>query len=165
MADFRSTAPSLVLSCTSKQQPSRLSESGIPPDHSWEQILPAHLSDFWWKGDLSTSRATGNSFISIASAAKSFRPTGGPNRGAPQCSKQRFPEATRHAGQGSERSVCGAKSFILIGTGCDETCRKTVPFSLPNYSREARRRLRENFTSPAARSPIFNRKPFSPIKH
>ena len=63
--------------------------------------------------------------IVIASAAQSFRSTCGCERGAPACSKQRFPEATRHVGQGSARNISGTKSLILIGTGCNETCRKT----------------------------------------
>src|SRR5260370_20099320 len=56
------TAPSSVLSRTSKHQLSRLSESRILPGHGWQQGLPPHISDCWSAGDLSASRITGHSF-------------------------------------------------------------------------------------------------------
>src|SRR5713226_3719459 len=67
-------------------------------------------------------------FVSIASAADSFRSTWGLERGAPECSTQRFPAGTPHVGQGTEDNCLGVRSLIFIWIRCDKTSRKTVPF-------------------------------------
>ena len=122
----------------------------------------------------------GTLFISIASAAENFRSTCGPKRGAPECSKQRFPEVALHVGQGTDRNISGAMSLIFIDTECNETFRKTVPFCsmptghpklsiLPGDCRLATRgnlgEPRENFTAREASSRTFNAKTLFPINH
>jgi hypothetical protein len=67
-------------------------------------------------------------FVSIASAAESFRSTCGSERGAPECSKQCSPGATPHVGQGTENNCFAVRSLILIWIWCDKTSRKSVPF-------------------------------------
>ncbi len=66
--------------------------------------------------------------VSIASAAESFRSTCGPERGAPECSKQRSPVATPHVGHGTENNCFAVRSLFLIWVRYDKTSRKTVPF-------------------------------------
>jgi len=65
-------------------------------------------------------------FLSSVSAAESLRSTCGAERGAPDCSKQPFPEATPHVGQGTERTIFGARSFFFIGVRCAKKCCKAV---------------------------------------
>jgi hypothetical protein len=67
-------------------------------------------------------------FASMASAAESFRSICNSERGAPECSKQRFPAATPQVGQGTEDNWVGVRSFILMGTECDKKCRKSIRF-------------------------------------
>ena len=66
--------------------------------------------------------------IVIASAAQSFRSTCGCEREAPACSKQRFPEATRHVGQGTARNISGTKSLISLGQGAMKHAGKLFHF-------------------------------------
>jgi hypothetical protein len=67
-------------------------------------------------------------FVSIASAAESFRSRCGSVRGAPECSKQRSPGATPHVGQETEDNCFVVRSVILMQIECDKTSPKTVPF-------------------------------------
>jgi hypothetical protein len=60
-------------------------------------------------------------FASIASAAENFRSTCGSERRPPACSKQRWPGATPHVGQGTERNSFGFMSLIFIQIGCAYT--------------------------------------------
>src|ERR1700683_4243524 len=53
-------------------------------------------------------------FVSIASTAESFRSTCGSERGAPECSTQRFPAATPHVGHETEDICLGVSSFFFI---------------------------------------------------
>ena len=66
--------------------------------------------------------------MAIDSAAESFRSTCGSERGAPECSKHRSPDATPQVGQGTENNCFAVKSFILIRILCDKPSPKAVPF-------------------------------------
>jgi len=59
-------------------------------------------------------------FLSAASVAENFRSTCASERGAPECSTQRFPAGTPHVGQGTEDNCVGVSSFFFIGTECDK---------------------------------------------
>jgi hypothetical protein len=52
---------------------------------------------------------------STASIAHSFRSMCGSVRNPPACSKQRFPAATPHVGQGTASKSLGVMSPILMG--------------------------------------------------
>ena len=67
-------------------------------------------------------------FVSMASAAESFRSICNSERSAPECRRQRCPAATPQVGQGTEDNCAGVRSFILIETGCDKECGKTIRF-------------------------------------
>ena len=68
----------------------------------------------WAEGIYRRPGPRGILFVSIASAAESFRSTCGFERGAPESSTQRFPEATPHVGQGTEDNCLGVSSLIFI---------------------------------------------------
>src|ERR1700682_166225 len=57
----------------------------------------------------------------MSAVAENFRSTCGSERGAPECSTQRFPAATPHVGHGTEDNCLGVSSFFLIRTECDNT--------------------------------------------
>jgi hypothetical protein len=86
-------------------------------------------------------RPRGTLFVSIASAAESFRSTCGSERRAPECSTQRTPGAAPHVGQETEDNCFAVRSLFFILRWCDKTGRKTVPFrtlyarSSENWSR------------------------------
>ena len=65
---------------------------------------------------------------SMVSAAESLRSTCDSERSAPECSRQRFPAATPHLGQGTEESCSLVRSRILTQLGCDKTYGKAVRF-------------------------------------
>ena len=67
-------------------------------------------------------------FVSMASAAESFRSICNSERSAPEWSRQRCPAATPQVGQGTEDNCVGVRSFILMGTGCDKKCGKAIRF-------------------------------------
>jgi hypothetical protein len=117
-----------VLSCTSKHQLSRLLENGILPDHLHNRADRRIFRIVGRKEIYRRSGPRGILFVSIASAADSFRSTCGPERGAPECSTQRFPAGTPHVGQGTEDNCLGVRSLFLIWIRCAKTSRKTVPF-------------------------------------
>ncbi len=60
-------------------------------------------------------------FVSIASAAESFRSTCGSDRGAPECSTQRSPAPTPHVGHGTEDNCSGVSSLFFTGVDCGNT--------------------------------------------
>jgi hypothetical protein len=57
--------------------------------------------------------------LSIDSTAESLRSTCGSDRGVPDCSRQRFPGAAPHVGQGTDNNcfVVSSLFFIYIGYG------------------------------------------------
>src|SRR3981189_304841 len=98
-------------------------------------------------------------FVSMASAADSFRSMCNSERSAPECSKQRCPAATPHVGQGTEDNCAGVRSFILMGTGCLKKCGKAVRFgTLSRKNRAAWGAPTINESRPApARRRVFGR--------
>jgi hypothetical protein len=64
-------------------------------------------------------------FVSIASAAASFRSTCGSERGAPEYSTQRFPVATPRVGQGTENTCAPLPLFSQLPP---RHVRKELPF-------------------------------------
>ncbi len=85
-------------------------------------------TDCWSEGAYRRPRPRAVLFVSIASAAESFRSTCGSLRRAPEYNKQRSPTATPQIGQGTARNSFGARSLILIETVYRETLPKTVHF-------------------------------------
>jgi len=63
----------------------------------------------------------------MAAVAENFRSTCGSERGAPECSTQRFPAATPHVGHGTEDICLGVSSFFFIRTECDNTHPRNRP--------------------------------------
>ena len=65
---------------------------------------------------------------STTSIARSFRSMCGSLRRPPPCSKQRFPVATPHVGQGTASKCLGVMSPILIRKDYPNSFRKAVRF-------------------------------------
>jgi hypothetical protein len=80
------------------------------------------------KGIYRRPRPRGTLFVSMASAAESFRFTCGSERRAPECSTQRSPGAAPHVGQETEDNCFAVRSFFFMLRWCDRISRKTVPF-------------------------------------
>jgi hypothetical protein len=105
-----------------------VSESGILQIPVWQQGLPANISDCWPEVNLSTLRATGNSFRLNRLSRGKLPATCASERGAPECSKQGSPGATPHVGQGTADNCSAVRSGLLIWRRYDKTSRETVPF-------------------------------------
>src|SRR6267143_962308 len=77
-------------------------------------------------------------FLSAASVAQNFRSTCASERGAPECSTQRFPAGTPHVGQGTEDNCVGVRSFMRICVACYRTRGKAIQFGTLSGKTEAR---------------------------
>ena len=153
MADFRCTALSSVLSCTSK------------PTFAYRKATYFHITVgnsayhciygiVGRKGIYRRLGPRGILFVSIASAAENFRSTCGLVRRAPERMTQRLPAATRHVGQATEDICLVVSSFFFIRTECDNTRLRSCPIWNTRYWAHASVCAGRRAEEPPWRSPV-----------